>query len=1180
MKKNYSRIFLLAIVLVLVTVFSPQQLWSQTWSGKQTSINNNTGGFYEYKPIGYDGVKKYPLIVFLHGYGELGNGKSDLYKLATVGLPLLINNGGFPSVFTVGGQNHSFIVICPQFTSWPTPQDVEDVMNYALNNYSVDQTRIYVTGLSMGGGGTWDYAGSTIARASKVAAIVPICGASTPYTFAEQNMKDAKLPVLATHNNDDPTVTVSNTNGYVNGMNSLGANPAAIKVIWPYGGHNAWTVTYDPNNRFVNGMNCYEWMLQYTRGTYTPPPPTPVTASISSSSNPTCNAATNGSATVVPTGGSAPYTYSWNTSPVQTTATASNLGAGTFTATVRDANGNTATANITLTQPAALTINVAPGTISVNGGTTNVTLGAIGGTSPYTFTGPTTNVSAGTYTYRVTDSKGCGDSRTITITQPAVVPTPVVASISASSGPACYGSNNGTATVTASGGTAPFTYSWNTSPVQTAATANNLGAGSYSVTVRDVNGTTAVANVTLSQPAALVLNVAPGVITVNGGTTNVTLSATGGTSPYTFTGPTTNVSAGTYSYTVTDAKGCGANKSITITQPAPPALPPPVAASISASAGPTCYGANNGTATVSASGGTAPFTYSWNTSPVQTNATANNLGAGSYSVTVRDLNGNTAVANVTLTQPTALVLNAMPGTITVNGGTTNVILSATGGTSPYTFTGPTSNVSAGTYNYTVTDAKGCGANKSITITQPAPAGPSLVVSTVTHTDVLCYGSANGKAGISVSGGVTPYTYSWNTSPVQTSAEATGLKAGNYTVIVTDAAGAKVSSTVTVNEPQLLTLYASAGTITTSGGTTNVTLTASGGTSPYTYEGPVNGVGAGIYTYNVNDANGCQASTSLTIAPYSKVRLNAKTGIIKCRGGSCNVSLSVDGGVAPYSISGDTTNLTAGTYTYLVTDALGETGTTTVTVAEPDPLALNSSAEMITKIGGTTNVLLTAKGGTAPYAYTGNTQSVKAGAYSYQVKDANGCTSTSNVEVQEPGVTLSAFSLNTVDTMINLKWNTSYELGIEHFEVEKAKDDKTFFMMARDNSKGSGKTTREYSSTDLGQVSGSNTYKLYAVTIFGEKVYLGEKKLFFNETGTAVIKNLVNRLDITVVSNREEKVNVVLYDLLGRPVSKMEVYKNTNVLRITVPMDNLKPAVYVISLTTPSGMRTVKQVVKQ
>jgi hypothetical protein len=236
--------------------------------------------------------------------------------------------------------------------------------------------------------------------------------------------------------------------------------------------------------------------------------------------------------------------------------------------------------------------------------------------------------------------------------------------------------------------------------------------------------------------------------------------------------------------------------------------------------------------------------------------------------------------------------------------------------------------------------------------------------------------------------------------------------------------------------------------------------------------------------------------------------------------------------------------------------------------------------MITKIGGTTNVLLTAKGGTAPYAYTGNTQSVKAGAYSYQVKDANGCTSTSNVEVQEPGVTLSAFSLNTVDTMINLKWNTSYELGIEHFEVEKAKDDKTFFMMARDNSKGSGKTTREYSSTDLGQVSGSNTYKLYAVTIFGEKVYLGEKKLFFNETGTAVIKNLVNRLDITVVSNREEKVNVVLYDLLGRPVSKMEVYKNTNVLRITVPMDNLKPAVYVISLTTPSGMRTVKQVVKQ
>jgi hypothetical protein len=147
-QSNFLCTLLLSFLLVSTVTIG------QTWAGKTVAVNGNTGGFYEYLPAGYtdaaNNTKNYPLIIFIHGLGELGNGSTDLPKVLNTGLPQYINQGRFPASFTVGGVNHSFIVICPQFIAWPGAADVDAVINYAAQQYRVDASRIYVTGLSMG----------------------------------------------------------------------------------------------------------------------------------------------------------------------------------------------------------------------------------------------------------------------------------------------------------------------------------------------------------------------------------------------------------------------------------------------------------------------------------------------------------------------------------------------------------------------------------------------------------------------------------------------------------------------------------------------------------------------------------------------------------------------------------------------------------------------------------------------------------------------------------------------------------------------------------------------------------------------------------------------------------------------------------------------------------------------
>jgi len=355
----------------------------------------------------------------------------------------------------------------------------------------------------------------------------------------------------------------------------------------------------------------------------------------------------------------------------------------------------------------------------------------------------------------------------------------------------------------------------------------------------------------------------------------VMASATGGTSPYTYnwnTGETnateTNLGVGTYRVTVTDNNGFTDSASVTLTEPAT------LVASASVTGILDCNGDIDGQVTGSPSGGTAPYTFSWNTGG--TSATETGLGAATYSVTITDQNGCTDSASVTLTEPTALVASAfVTGTLDCNGDTDGQVTgSPSGGTAPYTYnwnTGETAatetSLGAGTYSVTITDNNGCTDSASVTITEPVAISALAVV----DSNVTCNGGLDGGGTASASGGSTPYTYLW--SNTATTASIAGVGAGKYSVTVTDNNGCTDSASITITEPALLnaSITGGGGSGCSSGGSGNLTASATGGTSPYTYlwsnsatTATISGLSTGTYTVTITDANGCTDSESAAV----------------------------------------------------------------------------------------------------------------------------------------------------------------------------------------------------------------------------------------------------------------------------------------------------------------------------
>ena len=278
----YRYMYRLSVILILLSFFGSPRSFGQVQTARSFSDPTmpNIKGFYEYLPAGYTpgSGKKYPLIIFFHGVGELASNGAPLSAVLNNGVPKVIAQGKFPVSFTVNNQTYSFIVISPQFNTWPGSADAIKFKNYLLSKYDVDINRIYVTGLSMGGGETWGALSENKTEAKAFAASAVVCGYYPPTTTLAANIASNNTPIWAFHNKADPNVPTDYSINWVKYIDATipAPNPLAKITIFDATGHDAWTKAYDPAYK-ENNMNMYEWMLQYSKGATVPPVDSPVT---------------------------------------------------------------------------------------------------------------------------------------------------------------------------------------------------------------------------------------------------------------------------------------------------------------------------------------------------------------------------------------------------------------------------------------------------------------------------------------------------------------------------------------------------------------------------------------------------------------------------------------------------------------------------------------------------------------------------------------------------------------------------------------------------------------------------------------------------------------------------------------------------------------------------------------
>lgn len=767
-----------------------------------------------------------------------------------------------------------------------------------------------------------------------------------------------------------------------------------------------------------------------------------------------CTGGNNATATATPNGGTAPYLYSWNTQPVQTTQTATGLSAGQYIVTVTDNDGCGTTDTVTISDPTPVTAIITV-TDVLCVGAANGSANAVGqgGTGPYTYswdsypiqnTQTANGLSEGVYHVTVTDDNGCTAFIAVSIGAP-----PGLENYITSTNATCYGAADGTATAHPSYGTPGYTYSWNTNPVQTTQTAVNLSAGTYSLTLFDTNGCSILTTVGIGQPPAIIANTSTTNSACGQPTGSATVTASGGAGNFTYswntnpvqtTATANNIAAGTYTVTVTDGSGCTQTATAIVQN----------SGGLTSSTSHTnvsCYGGNNGTAGVTPNGGTPGYTYSWNTQPVQTTQNVFNLTAGTYSVSVTDQAGCISTSVVTITQPDSITLTTSSVNVACYGGSSgsaNAIVS--GGSSPYTYSWNTnpvqtthnaSGLSIGDYIITVTDSHGCQKSDTITITQPSSALSAIAV----HTNTFCVGGASGSATASPSGGTPPYTYLWNTVPMQTTQTAVNLSAGTYSATVFDANNCYVTATTTVSDPPQLMIEVSSTETSCNTADGTAIVSASGGTPGYSYLWNTNpsqtndtatGLGSGTYSVIVTDANGCTQSGNATVTSQSGLNAEITATNVSCHGGNDGSAvIHVSGGSPDYSFEWNTNpvqtndtaiDLSASTYTAIITDAGGCVFTTSVTITEPETISIITETVNIQCFGEQNGAISTIiGGGSSPYSYSWNTNPTEttqnisglaAGDYEITVTDDNGCTATATATVTEPASALSATIIHT------------------------------------------------------------------------------------------------------------------------------------------------------------------------
>jgi hypothetical protein len=576
----------------------------------------------------------------------------------------------------------------------------------------------------------------------------------------------------------------------------------------------------------------------------------------------------------------------------------------------------------------------------------------------------------------------------------------------------------------------PFSYLWSNGSSDSSI--DNLCSDDYSLTLTDDTGCTIVSSASVGTPAPIVIslvNTDPTCFELCNGA--IALSATGGNGNFTYqwTGGISaneenpsDLCAGTYSVTATDANGCTNTANTTLTEPA----------ELTATSTLTNLICNNdctGSISLSVNGGTMDYTFNWSGSPSNNSSTNSNLCAGSYSVTVTDANGCTITLTEEITEPTAIQASATTSDEICNGDCDGTItLSLSGGTQPYTFnwsnTATSQNISdlcPGNYTVTISDANNCTTTLSATISGPDP----IVISNTT-TNTTCNNECNGSINLSVTGGNAGYDFAWSDSSIGNVEDPVNLCAGNYAVTATDQSGCTAVNSITITEPAALIANASSTNETSSNADDgSATANPTGGTGSYSFNWSnsssnqsINNLSPGTYTVTVTDANSCTTVETVSVNSFDcNITTTMSGDNISCNGGSngsATVTTSGENGTLTYNWSNsgnsDTeNNLSAGAYSVTVTDTSNCSSISNITLTEPPVLSLSVSLNdplCPSDCNGDAEVM--AIGGTAPYSFLWSTSSTDdqinnlcEGFYDVTVSDNNNCTATISIELTAP-----------------------------------------------------------------------------------------------------------------------------------------------------------------------------------
>lgn len=589
-------------------------------------------------------------------------------------------------------------------------------------------------------------------------------------------------------------------------------------------------------------------------------------------------------------GGTGAYSYAWSngaTSPVL-----SNVTAGNYSLTVTDGNGCSDIFSYELTQPlTGLSIALTGTDVLCFGENTGAVDSEVsGGSGGYIYlwnnsaiTPNIQNLLAGPYDVTVTDAKGCTISDNIIIDQP-LTPLSLTSTVIDVD---CYGNNSGSIDVTTSGGTTPYYFAWSNSGtvvmVDTTEDVTSQFADDYEIIVTDAHGCTENLVSTINQPAAP-LSITEIVDDVNcfgmndGG---IDINVTGGTigGGYTFnwtsganTEDLTNISAGNYTVTVTDQNLCTLSADFDVNQPLEP-----LAASVDAT-DVKCTNGSDGMVISTVAGGTEPYTYNWSNGEITPNIY--NLTAGVYNLTVTDAQGCTSFTGAAIDQPAQLldVTYTSTDVLCFGGSDGTIEISITGGVQPYyynwgnqgellmnNFTETISGLNVGDYFVRVTDRNGCVNEQYITINEP-----TLLETSFTTVDVLCFGESTGEIDVTNSGGTPPYATTWSSG--QITEDVTGLTAGQYIYTVVDDHLCEVSDTAYIYQPTQVEITSETSDVTCIDEANGaIFVSAYGGVGPYDFmwsngenQPNIGNLAEGFYTVTVTDANSCDSSYTFEI----------------------------------------------------------------------------------------------------------------------------------------------------------------------------------------------------------------------------------------------------------------------------------------------------------------------------